>query len=325
MPEITVVLGYPASGKSTVVKEFVDKGFHRVNRDEIGGSLDDLIPHVASGIDAGKNVVLDNTYSTRASRKSLLDFAKSKNIPVNCVWLQTSFEDSQLNACLRMMERVGKIMMPEDFKGNKDPNLFPPAVLFKYKKEITAKEEINGKKVKINVPSVEEGFAKVEKRKFNRIWSPEYVNSAAIYDADGTLRESTGKEPWPLVPDDVVLIDGAKEHVHREAKANDFVFGISNQSTHEKKEYKTPLDVIDSCFDRTNDLLDYEIPWFYCPHYRFPVQCYCRKPQCGLGAYLIYKFKLDPSKCTYYGDNTTDKTFAKRCGFNFVHVSEMYK
>ena len=42
----------------------------------------------------------------------------------------------------------------------------------------------------------------------------------------------------------------------------------------------------------------------------------------GKGVYFVEKYKLDPAKVTMVGDMTSDKTFAKRSGFNFIHADE---
>jgi histidinol phosphatase-like enzyme len=52
--------------------------------------------------------------------------------------------------------------------------------------------------------------------------------------------------------------------------------------------------------------------------------CYCRKPQSALGVYFIEKYKLDPRKCVMVGDQTTDKTFAKRFGMEYVDEKEFF-
>ncbi len=44
--EIIVIMGYPASGKTVLAREYEAQGYHRINRDDIGGSLSDLVQHV---------------------------------------------------------------------------------------------------------------------------------------------------------------------------------------------------------------------------------------------------------------------------------------
>jgi HAD superfamily hydrolase (TIGR01662 family) len=334
MREIVAVLGYNASGKSTLVKEFTDAGYHRINRDEMGGTIEAQAEHTRAALNSGHDqVVLDNTYPTIASRASLIQVGKDLGVPVRAVWLQTSFEDAQLNACLRQIDQTGHIIMPDDFKG-RGPNLFPPVALFTYKNKVENKGKKDKKTGETKYPAgvkgkqdptTAEGFSEVEKRPFVRVWPKDYTNKALILDADDTVRRSTGKEPWPLEPSEIEIIDGCAD-VIKEYEANGYLLlGVSNQSTHEKKEYKTPLATLDACFERTNELLGVEIEWHYCPHYRFPVACFCRKPHSGLGAVLIRKHKLNPSECIYVGDSTSDKTFAGRCGFQYQDESNFFK
>jgi len=44
-----------------------------------------------------------------------------------------------------------------------------------------------------------------------------------------------------------------------------------------------------------------------------------------MGAYWIEKYKLDPSQCIMVGDATSDKTFAERCGFKYLHPDVFFK
>jgi HAD superfamily hydrolase (TIGR01662 family) len=62
----------------------------------------------------------------------------------------------------------------------------------------------------------------------------------------------------------------------------------------------------------------------YCPHKVPPISCYCRKPGPGMGVALIVKYKLDPAQCIYVGDAGTDKSFAGRCGFQFIDQEEFF-
>jgi HAD superfamily hydrolase (TIGR01662 family) len=322
--EIVIVMGYNAGGKTTLVKEFTDQGYHRINRDELGGTIEKQAAHAEAAFGDGKDkVVLDNTYPTIESRESIIAVGKKLGVPVRCVWLQTSFEDAQLNACLRQIDQTGDIIMPDDFKG-RGPNLFPPVAIFTYKNKFENKKK-NQKHPGKQTPKTEHGFSEVEKRPFVRVWPSDYTNEAVILDADDTLRTSRGLYPWPVAALEVEIIAGCGDKLKADKAKGKLLLGVSNQSTHEKKETQTPIHLIDACFERTNKLLDVEIEWHYCPHYRFPVACYCRKPHSGLGARLIRKHKLDPSKCIYVGDSTSDKTFAGRCGFQFAHAEDYFK
>ena len=102
------------------------------------------------------------------------------------------------------------------------------------------------------------------------------------------------------------------------------MLGASNQSG-VAKGILTAADA-EACFAETTKQLG--VPFdeiFYCPHKVPPITCYCRKPNVGMGVELIYKYKLDPRKCTYVGDMKTDKTFAGRCGFKFVDQNDFFR
>lgn len=314
MKEIVVLLGYNASGKSTIAAEYVAKGYDRLNRDEMGGTLEGVAQELKRRIKKGGNLfILDNTYPDIKSRASVIKIGKENKIPVNCVWLSTSFEDAQLNACLRMIRQTGKLLMPEDFKTTKNPNHFPPVALFNYRKLFEK-------------PRTGEGFSSVVERDFKRVWGPEYKNSALILDYDGNLRDTPAgsKFDFPTCEEEVVLLPGRIERIKQyiDDFKPDHVLGWSNQSGIAKK-HCTEENVI-KAFKKTNALLGMDIPFFFCPHNIPPVNCYCRKPHCGLGAYFIETYKLLPEKCLFVGDQTTDETAAKRCGFKFLHTSEFF-
>lgn len=308
MLKVAIVMGFNASGKSTLVKEFTDAGYLRINRDETGGTLDSQAEKARSVLSDDVNVVLDNTYPTIESRKSIIDAAKSYDAHITCVWLKTSFEDSQFNACLRMVAKHGRLIQPEEFKTLKDPNTFPPAALFNYRKIFEK-------------PTMAEGFDLIDERVFVRTWPADYTNKALFLDYDGTLRISVGKKDWPEDPADVQILPGRKEILQSYIEKGYRLIGVSNQSavakglSHEK---------VQACFDKTNELLGLDIEYMYCPHKIPPVVCYCRKPHPGTGALFINKYKLNPAECIMVGDQTTDKTFAERCGFQYQEAEKFF-
>lgn len=311
MSEIVIVMGYNASGKSTLVEEFTNQGYHRLNRDLMGGTLDGQAKAAEDALKDGiANVVLDNTYADTDSRASIIEVGKRLDVPVRCVWLATSIEDAQLNACLRQCQKHGRLLMPEDFKGDfkNDPNMFPPVALFSYKK-------------RFEKPTTAEGFASVEKRDFIRRWPGRYTNKAVILDYDDTLRRSTGDKQWPEDPSEVEILPGRKEKLDQLKEDGYILLGASNQSAVAKG---LSLETADACFQRTNELLGHKIEYKFCPHRIPPVSCYCRKPHPGLGAWFIWKYQLNPADCIMVGDQTSDKTFAKRCGFQYQDEKDFF-
>jgi len=308
--EIIIIMGYNAAGKSTLTEFYIKQGYTHFNRDILGGSLDDLSDKVRQylHLSGNKQVVIDNTYPSVKSRVSIIKVAKDNKIPIRCIHLTTSFEDAQLNACLRMIKKTGKLLQPEDFKETKDPNLFPPVALFAYRKEFQE-------------PTLKEGFISIVKVPFVRTWDPKYKNKAILVDYDGTLRLSTGEQKYPINIKDIQMLPGRTEVLKRYESQGYIILGVSNQSGIAKG---TPKEKVVACFEETNKNLGIDIDYQFCPHRIPPVSCYCRKPHPGLGAYFIEKYKLDPSKCIMVGDMTSDKTFAERCGFTYTDQKDFF-
>lgn len=312
---IVVVCGYPGAGKSTITKEFVDKGYIRLNRDEIGGRVDGLtLIKLKEILDDTDNIVpgviMDNTYATPVMRHGVLDWAQRKQVPVHCVWLDTSIEDAQVNVVQRMIERYGKIVSNEEMVKLKDPNMFPPAVLFSYRKNFEP-------------PTIQEGFSSVERRKFvRRPQSSEYKNKGLLLDYDGCLRTTKSGAKYPTTPDDIDILPGRKEVLELFRVAGFFLCGISNQSGVAKGDLTFSQVMVS--FKRTNDMLGQSVDVSFCPHRIPPISCYCRKPMPALAVSHIEKWKLDKKKTILVGDMTTDKTCAHRTGINFMNSDEFF-
>ena len=136
MPTVILVMGYPASGKSTVTKRLSSMpGSVILNRDSEGGTIADLLPKLETHLKNGTSVILDNLFPTVESRKPFIDLAKNYKATVNCVLMGTSIEDAQFNVVQRAINLLGEFPTPEAIKKAKHTNVFPPAALFKYKKD----------------------------------------------------------------------------------------------------------------------------------------------------------------------------------------------
>lgn len=306
-----MVVGYPASGKSTVTKDLIKKGAVSLNRDTEGGTIVSLLPKLEALLKDGKDVVLDNTFPTIEVRKPFIDLAKKYNADVTCSLMSTSIEDAQFNVVQRAIGLIGKFPTPEAIKAAKHTNIFPPTVLFKYKKEFQK-------------PSVEEGFSKVEIVKFVRKVNPEFTNKAIIVDYDGTLRECVGgNEKYPVSKDQIEIKAGRAKILQAYKDKGYILLGLSNQSGIAKGELSD--DVAKELFEHTNKLLGIDIEYRYCPHQSAPISCYCRKPMPGVGVEFIMKHKLNAKETIFVGDMTTDKTFAQRAGFQYMDHMEFFK
>jgi HAD superfamily hydrolase (TIGR01662 family) len=309
MKQIIIVMGINAAGKTSTIFQVCKRPCQRINRDITGGDLEGLVEVAADALANNvETVVLDNTYPTKASRASIIKLAKEIGAKISCYWVTTSLEDAQLNACFRMIRKYKKLLGPQDFKIVKDPNAFPPAALFHYRKVFEK-------------PTTAEGFDEVIEVPFVRTWTPEYKNKALILDYDGVLRESLGEYEYPTKLSEIKVKSAMMKVIEDFKKKGYIILGASNQSGIAKGILSEDMAI--KCFEETNRQLNVKIDFLYCPHSIPPVSCYCRKPHAGMGAVFIEKYKLRPADCIMVGDQTTDKTFAERCGFKFVYANEL--
>ena len=101
------------SGKSTLAASYAARGYLRLNRDELGGTLAALARRLDRELASGaRHVVIDNTYPSRASRALVVDVARRRGVAVHCVVMATSIEDAQANAVSRILARHGGLLMP---------------------------------------------------------------------------------------------------------------------------------------------------------------------------------------------------------------------
>lgn len=305
---VVMLMGYPASGKSTVAQPYIDEGYVYLNRDTEGGKVSSLVPKMLEAL-PGKKVLLDNTFITAEMRKPFLDACKSADVRIKCIKMGTSLEDASFNACMRMIAKYGHVLTNDEIKKTKSPNTFPIAALFSARK-------------RWEDPKRDEGFVSVEEADFVRQWGPEFKNKALILDYDGTLRDTGSGEKYPRSPKDVVVLKGRQNKLQEYLDNGYLLLGVSNQSG--IGSGKVSEEDVVACFEQTNKLLKHKIDYRYCAHRAGPGGCYCRKPQVGIGCELICQYKLLPSSCIFVGDMTSDKTFAKRCGFQFEKADKFF-
>ncbi len=311
--EIIIVMGYPASGKTVLAKKYETQGRYRVNRDELGGSLNDLVKHVEHQYINSKTsqFVMDNTYPTVESRQSIIKWAHDNDFEIHCKYINIDVGDTLYNASKRLIDTYGSLLNPEEIKNTKEVGVYPPVVIYKYRKTV-------------QTPKKEEGFHNVKKIKFKRkIDKTVYKNKAIILDYDGTLRKTKSGERYPSTPEDIEILPNRAEVLKEYPKKGYLLLGVSNQSFVAKGDFT--IKQLIKCFENTHALLGIDFERKFCPHPAFPQVCYCRKPMPGIGVEFIEKHKLDPSQCIMVGDMKVDNTFANRCGFQFVHADDFFK
>jgi HAD superfamily hydrolase (TIGR01662 family) len=311
--EVVIIMGYPGAGKTSTVAQYHNSGHVRLNRDTVGGTLDQLHKLLDQKLAEGeKRLVLDNTYGTKASRAAVVKIGKKHGVPVKCVHLATSIEDAQVNVCMRMMQKWGRILTPEEIAREKDPAAVPATALFLYRKQFEK-------------PTKDEGFSAVETVKFVRRIDPSYTKEAVLLDLDGSVRECEDpNQKYPHHPSQVRVLPRRAEKIKADMAAGKLVFGITNQG--DIGRGKLTEGMAKECFDETLRQLGVGFEILYCPHNPMGgIKCYCRKPMPGFLVYLIEKHKLNRAKTVMVGDMKTDRTFAERGGVKFVPAEEYFK
>lgn len=292
MKEIIITVGPPAAGKSTLVKKYIDRGYVNFNRDDNDTSVSQLHQRVKSMVSALPKIILDNTYLTLAHRKEIVDIAKSSGHAVKVLWLQTTIEQCQFNACYRIAMGGREV---------------PASALFAAKKMFVE-------------PKLSEGFASIEKIPFTRSLPSEYKNKALILDYDGTVRVHRDGGKFPTLIEHIQIIPGIVQKLQEYKSKGYLLLGASNQSSVGKGDISA--EQMDELFKHTNKLLGFDIDVLYCPDASFPIKSYDRKPLPGMGVKHIVKYKLNPAETIMVGDSTSDKTFASRSGFQFIHIDQ---
>lgn len=316
MSKVIMIAGCPASGKSTYRKKYVDKGYEVLSRDEAGGNVASLLPKMEALINDGKDVVLDNTFPKASDRKPFIEMAQRLGATIDCDFIATSIEDAQINGLHRMIERYNRLFLTsQDIQDHafakKDPNIFPSAALFAYRKSVEK-------------PTKEEGFNEVTFFKFKREPSKN-KGKGLLLDVDGVLRETIGGNmKYPTMSSHMQFYAKRGQLIRKYRDDGYKVVMVSNQSGVAKGDltFQTAVRLLkETALGLGCGFMEPTL----CPHRVPPVSCYCRKPQAGMGVAIIHQYKLDPAQTIMVGDQTSDKTFAKRLQFEYHDQAEFFK
>jgi aryl-alcohol dehydrogenase-like predicted oxidoreductase/histidinol phosphatase-like enzyme len=310
--EVVLVMGMPGAGKSGVARDFETHGYERLNRDDRGGSLADLVAQLDTALSAGQERhVLDNTYPSRKSRNEVIECAWQHGVPARCIWLRTSIADAQINAVTRLIGIHGRLPMPEELRerGKADPRYFGPEAQFRYERNLEA-------------PVAEEGFTSIDEFTIVRHPTPNADARALILEYDDVLVMATsGGDPVVRV-DDVALAPGRRVMLER-YRAEGWLLFASAWRPQIGKGSTTRQDM-DDCFARTRELLGLDIDMAVCPHDAGPPVCWCRKPLPGLILDFALRHRVALARSILVGRSPADRTLAQRLIMTYHDASEFF-
>jgi diketogulonate reductase-like aldo/keto reductase/histidinol phosphatase-like enzyme len=297
--EVVIVMGTPAAGKSSVARDMIAHGYERLNRDERGGTVANLLPTLDAALAEGRTRwVLDNTYPSRKARNEVIECAWRHDVPVRCIWLDTAPADAQVNAVTRMIAAHGRLPMPEEIRarGRTDHRFFGPDAQFRYARALE--------------PPVEaEGFTRIERRTFERRLDTAHTARALILEYDGGLCESASGSPAALSADDVAVPAGLAEALGRYHSEGWKLLGIAWRP--QLAAATTTHADVQACFDRTRALLGIDFEIACCPHPAGPPICWCRKPLPGLVLDFALRNHVALDRSVVIGRSAADATLAR--------------
>lgn len=281
--EIVMIMGIPASGKSQATAAYVANGYRRLNRDERGGTLQDIADaldaELASG---GRRFVLDNTYLTRASRSHVLDTASRHAVPVRCIWIDTPLAQAQVNMVERLLDRFGGLPTPAELLplSRREPGVLTPTSQMRTLRELEP-------------PAADEGLAAIDHVPFVR--RPSSRLNGGVFVATGVLR----KPGWQSA---IELADPSAPHL-----VFDWVPGGD-------------ADAIAEHVMRLAAEVEGRVDGAVCAHPGGPPTCWCRPPLPGLLLTFARAHGVDTARSTLVGGAPAHRTLANAIGARYLAV-----
>jgi len=282
--DVVLVMGIPGAGKSLVASDYAARGYVRLNRDERGGALRELADALEAELASGaRNVVLDNTYLTRAARSHVIETASRHRVRTRCVWPDTPLAQAQVNLVERLLDTFGGLPSPDELRAlvRRHPGLLAPTSHMRTVRELEP-------------PSVDEGFADVEVIVFVRRSAPDHARPGVFIAAAALDRPG-----W--------------EHAlaHGDPTAPHLLFHWSPGDT--------PAALEPSRL-RLEAAMTGRVDVAMCPHPAGPPVCWCRPPLPGLPLAFARARHVDPARSVLIGTGPAHRNLAAALGARYVAV-----
>jgi aryl-alcohol dehydrogenase-like predicted oxidoreductase/predicted kinase len=283
--EVVLIMGIPGAGKTRLAETYQARGYLRLNRDERGGALRELAEELERRLEAGaRQVVLDNTYLTRAARSYVIEAAGRHGVPTRCVWIETPLAQAQVNLVERLLDRFGALPSPDDLRAlaRREPGALGPTQQMRTLRELEP-------------PSTDEGFAGVGVIPFVRGPAPPAQAGAGVFVAAAVL----GRPGWERA------LDSA------EPAAPHLVFDWSPDGS---------ADDLAPLLERLRVRVAGPAEGALCPHGGGPPRCWCRPPLPGLPLAFARARGVDPARSILIGTSTAHRTLATTLQARYVAV-----
>ena len=99
--EVVIMVGYPASGKSTIAHSLNKEHYYVVSGD-IHKTAQKMLKDAEQHLD--KSIIFDSTGGNKEKRKKFVDFAKKHELPIRVFWVKTCIEETMERNKQRSLE-----------------------------------------------------------------------------------------------------------------------------------------------------------------------------------------------------------------------------
>jgi predicted kinase len=283
--DVVIVMGIPGAGKSHLAASYVARGYARLNRDELGGTLPSVAALLDQELASGKrHFVLDNTYLSRAARSHVVEAATRNHIAARCVWLDTPLAAAQVNVVERMVARIGALPSPDEIRklARTQPGMIMPTSQMRALRELEA-------------PGMDEGFVAVERVDFKRAPDPGRTGTGVF-----VAMTALATPGWEGV---ILGVDKSAPHL---------LFDWDPGGVDEALSAATA---------RLREVVSGPVEYAVCHHPAGPPSCWCRPPLPGLAVAFAHAHRISLERATVVGTSTAHRTMATALGSRFTPVN----